>query len=686
MGKPNFYSGCHYTKNYVVEDYIKGLYYDKKVGGKVPIPESVNKYNKQFLMQLSDLNVQFFGLLRADDVLIKLLKMHKNASPSDLHILYNLMRAQGGTIRYNKILKASLKKYAIQKQEIYDTLKRDLKRQEERVGRNKKLINDIMSDFGLDSLKQFIQETTGRDIVDDILQFTLDNDINMDFKGQADADEETKKQEIQAYYDNLDHKYIDYLLSNANDNGVELFETISADLERHHQKQEQMRLESKQRKKEYNQQVRQNKAIELIEEDNCKLSKAINNNEQLSDYGRNQENSIIEGRISMRSAIELQQLINRMGCVGYYVAICKGNKVYYATLAGRLTTSIMKAFWLTDLEEAEAFFKALEERGTVEKDTRGVYGAKIQKLQTNIEKTVKLSELDSLMDVIENHLKYYSDNNELRNRVLNRYLVDTLNYEIQNNVDKVRNLSNYTTEPYMRMVVLYTVNNKKIMDIKYLLDYSLTEDKKSRYDIIKYRNCNDDIVTIKADIGRNLDKVALMSILKDSMGNELVGTISKYRLEQFAESKGQYKVIPYTYRFNFGTYLDYMYNIHENYLNEIRKYFQTSPCKLGPCAYAEHYIQSQPTHIALLKRLNNYRDKEGLQRLYIILAGHNDKIVMSAAIKEDSDLTLRRHVSRTTAFYKSYNEAMKAIIELNEISDKELYTIHEVDLRNIVKE
>lgn len=48
-----------------------------------------------------------------------------------------------------------------------------------------------MSDFGLDCLKEFIQETTGRDIVDDILQFTLDNNKDIDFNGQSGADEET---------------------------------------------------------------------------------------------------------------------------------------------------------------------------------------------------------------------------------------------------------------------------------------------------------------------------------------------------------------------------------------------------------------------------------------------------------------------------------------------------------------
>lgn len=175
--------------------------------------------------------------------------MHEHTYYGDLNILYNLMRAQGGTIRYNKLLKSALKKYAIQKQAIYDSIKKDLSTQEDRVVRNKKLINDIMSDFGLDCLKEFIQETTGRDIVDDILQFALDNNKDIDFNGQSGADEETQKQQVKSYYDSLDNEYIDYLLSNAKNNGVELFKTISDSLEQHHDRQEQRALERKQREK-----------------------------------------------------------------------------------------------------------------------------------------------------------------------------------------------------------------------------------------------------------------------------------------------------------------------------------------------------------------------------------------------------------------------------------------------------
>lgn len=632
LSKNNFYSGCNIMKDYTLDNYVKGLYYDRKLGRKIPIPEGVNKYNKQFILQLNDLNIQFFGLLRADSVLVKLLKMHEHTYYGDLNVLYNLMRAQGGTIRYNKLLKSALKKYAIQKQVIYDAIKRDLLTQEDRVVRNKKLINDIMSDFGLDCLKEFIQETTGRDIVDDILQFALDNDKDIDFKGQTDTDEETQKKEIQSYYDSLDNEYINYLLSNARNNGVELFKTISDSLEQHHNRQEQKTLERKQKEKEYKQQVKQNKALTAINNDNCKLNITINDNNKLSDYARDVVNYKLENRISMKDAIALQKLINNLGGIGYYIAICKENKIYYVKGTEELTASILRATWF--------------------------------------------SELDRVKAAINKQLLYHSDEAVICNKILNKYLVDTLKYELKHNLDSMRNLSNYTAEPCMRMVAFYKINSKQDIEIKYLLD-SLDGIE------YKYKDCNEDIVTINASIGANISKIEFMSIIEDSLGNRLESTLDKRSLEQLAESIGQYNVTPYSYKFNFNTYLEIVYNTHTTYMNKIRQYFQTSVSDLRPNDYIEHYIQSQQTHTILLKRFKGFRDKEELQHLYIILAGHNGNKVMAVGIKGDSDLTLRDYIGQKTKFFTSYNEAMKAIIRLVNNKDTELYTVHEIDLTTI---
>ena len=673
LSKNNFYSGCKIVKDFTLDNYIKGVYYDKKLGRKISIPEGVNKYNKQFILQLNDLNIQFLGLLRADRILVKLLKMHEHASYGDLNVLYNLMRAQGGTIRYNKMLKSALKKYAIQKQEIYDSIKKDLTTQEDRVIRNKKLINDIMSDFGLNCLKEFIQETTGKDIVDDILQFALDNDKDMDFKGQTDADEETQKKEVQSYYDNLDNEYIDYLLSNAKNNGVELFKTISDSLEQHHDRQEQRALERKQREKEYKQQVKQNKALTAINNDNCKLNIAINANEKLSDYARDGVSYKLENRIRMKDAIALQKLINNLGGIGYYIAICKESKIYYVKETEALTASILRARWFSELKQAKA---ALEKLMEVEENSRGVYCIKIQKLQTVARKTETLNELDRVKAAINKQLLYHSDEAVICNKILNKYLVDTLKYELKHNLDSMRNLSTYIAEPYMRMVTFYKINNNQDIEVKYLLD-SLDGIE------YKYKDCNEAIVTINASIGANISKVEFMSIIEDSLGNRLESTLDKRSLEQLAESIGQYNVTPYSYKFNFSEYLEAMYNTHTTYMSKIRQYFQTSVSDLRPNDYIEHYIQSQQTHTILLKRFKGFRDKEGLQHLYIILAGHNENRVMSVGIRGNSDLVLRDYVGQKTKFFTSYNEAMKAIIRLVDNKDTELYTVHEIDLYTI---
>lgn len=673
LSKNNFYSGCNIMKDYVLDNYVKGLYYDRKLGRKIPIPEGTNKYNKQFILQLNDLNMQFFGLLRADSVLVKLLKMHEHTYYGDLNVLYNLMRAQGGTIRYNKLLKSALKKYAIQKQVIYDAIKRDLSTQEDRVVRNKKLINDIMSDFGLDCLKEFIQETTGRDIVDDILQFALDNDKDIDFKGQTDTDEETQKQEIQSYYDSLDNEYIDYLLSNAKNNGVELFKTISDSLEQHHSRQEQKAFERKQREKEYKQQVKQNKALTAINNDNCKLNIAIKANDKLSEYARDGKNYKLENRINMKDAIALQKLINNLGGIGYYIALCKESRVYYTKEIGELTASILRTNWFSSMEQAKAALKKIE---STKKYSENDYCIQIQKLQTVARKIETLNELDRVKAAINKQLLYHSDEAVICNKILNKYLVDTLKYELKHNLDSMRNLSNYIAEPCMRMVAFYKINSKQDIEIKYLLD-SLDGVE------YKYKDCNEDIVTINASIGANISKVEFMSIIEDSLGNRLESTLDKRSLEQLTESIGQYNVTPYSYKFNFNTYLEVVYNTHTTYMNKIRQYFQTSVSDLRPNDYIEHYIQSQQTHTILLKRFKNFRDKEGLQHLYIILAGHNGNKVMTVGIKGDSDLTLRDYISQKTKFFTSYNNAMKAVVNLIKNKDIELYTVHEIDLTTI---
>lgn len=674
LSKNNFYSGCNIMKDFTLDNYIKGVYYDKKLGRKIPIPEGANKYNKQFILQLNDLNIQFFGLLRADSILVKLLKMHEHTSYGDLNILYNLMRAQGGTIRYNKLLKSALKKYAIQKQEIYNTIKKNLTTQEDRVIRNKKLINDIMSDFGLECLKEFIQETTGKDIVDDILQFALDNDKDIDFKGRTDVDEETQKKEVQSYYDSLDNEYIDYLLSNAKNNGVELFKTISDSLEQHHDRQEQRAFERKQREKEYKQQVKQNKALTAINNDNCKLNIAINANEKLSDYARDGINYKLENRIGMRDAIALQKLINNLGGIDYYIAVCKESKIYYIKETEELTASILRARWFNELEKAKA---ALEKLQKVEENSRGVYCIKIQKLQTVARKTETLNELDKVKETINKQLIYHSDETAICNKILNKYLVDTLKYELACNFDTIRNLSNYIAKPSMRIVAFYKMNNNQDIEVKYLLN---TVDGIE----YKYKDCNRNIITINASIGTNISKIEFMTIIEEnSFGNRLESILDKSKLEQLSESIGQYNVTPYNYKFNFSEYLETMYNTHTTYMNKIRQYFQTSVSDLRPNDYIEHYIQSQQTHTILLKRFKGFRDKEGLQHLYIILAGHNENRVMSVGIRGDSDLVLRDYIGQKTKFFTSYNEAMKAIIKLVNSKDTELYTVHEIDLSTI---
>ena len=48
LSKNNFYSGCKIVKDFTLDNYIKGVYYDKKLGRKISIPEGVNTINSLY--------------------------------------------------------------------------------------------------------------------------------------------------------------------------------------------------------------------------------------------------------------------------------------------------------------------------------------------------------------------------------------------------------------------------------------------------------------------------------------------------------------------------------------------------------------------------------------------------------------------------------------------------------------
>lgn len=654
LSKKNFYSGCKIIKNYTLDNYINGYYFDKKLGQKVPINKGMNKYNKQFLLQIANLNMQFFGLLRANNIMVKLLKMHEHSSYGDLNILYNLIRAQGGTIRYNKILKQALKTYEIRKQIIYDTIKSDLDSQEDRVVRNKKLLDTLMIDFGFGALKEFIQNSTGRNIVDDIIQYSLDNNKNFDLKPtspetetKTEFDEEAARAEIDAYYNNLDNEYIEYIIKTAEQQGIELFKQISSSLEQHHKQQEQMRIERKQRDDRYKQESKQQRTKQSIDIDNIELSKLINDNQVLSNYahnGKDDNNRYYKG-LSGKVVTDLRKLVDAIGGIGYYIAICKSTTVNYISKNEfdnsefKVTTSILKAEWFSSLDDAEKALKLVKKQANFND-----YNISIQKLQTKLTRTTGIT-IDNLEDTVRKKIAEQLQFNKKQfiHRLITSNLIDITTCK-------------YDCKPVIKIVAYYKLNANKDLDIKYLIEKKSSNDNKRV--IIPY-----------------CDKVFDWSIGTDF--KYLMFTSNKEMLDIINTSclnKSGYKTLIYESKLDISKELQEIKNKQATIFNEVAEHLYIKNNKI----VEEGYIHSEFTRTKIISNMHKLRD-QGLSTAYLI----------SGTTSSGEVLFLNRsnkfmdYVSYNTTFITTPEETINTLKQSLSNKTKLVYAVFSLDLTQI---
>ncbi len=658
LSKVNFYSGCNIVKNYTLDNYTDGYYFDKKLGQRVPISKGVNKYNKQFLIQLSDLNMQFFGLLRADSIMVKLLKMHEQTYHGDLNTLYNLMRAQGGTIRYNKLLKQALKTYEIRKQVIYDAIKDDLDKQGDRVKRNKRLLDELMTDFGFESLKEFIQNTTGRSIVDDIIQFSLDNNKNFDFKSLS-SDKETANAEINAYYDKLDNEYIDYILKTAEQQGIELFKQISSSLEHHHNVREQMQIERKQREQKYKQEVKEQKTTQLINIDNVELNKLINDEEVLAHYAyyTSDDNNRYYKGLSGKTVTNIRKLVDTVGGMGYYIAICKAKTVNYIAVNRfnnselKVTTSVLKADWFNSLDEAKEALTLVKKQSDL-KD----FSISIQKLQTRVHKKAT----DNIEGTIKKKVIEQIQFNKRRfiTKVIASSLVNATTCE-------------YNCKPTIKVIAYYKIGTSGDIDIKYLLTKKLEQSEKSLSIPYTKNNTQNEFM---GSIG--VDFSCLAFIVSDSNNTY---RISKENKESLGV-KG-YKAIICEITIDISERLQEIREKQLHKFNEVAYVLINNNTNLNIIADElgeTSYIHSEQMRKKIMGRLYKLKE-QGIQTVYAVAGADNIGTPQFMTNKMNySDC-----VSYNTAFFKTPEETIEAI-KLSLDKNKSLVcTIFSLDLTQI---
>lgn len=711
----NFYKGNKLLNNGIVDNYIKGFYFDKDKGVKIPIQTGTNKYNAQFVSQLNELNIQFYALIRANNILLKLLKMHNKTENSDIGAIYGLMRAQSGTIKYNKILKNALKTYEIRQQKIYDEIKKELEVQQDRVVRNRSLISQNLSDFDLNCIKEFISTLDGEtdskyknnnvyDIVDHILDYT--DKYNKDIEYKPKLSDKTPEE----YYEELDNSYIKYLLENAETSGVDLFNQISDSLQHHHEVKTQQAIKAKQEKEERKAAERRNKALNTIGNDNSKINADINNC----------VTSKISGRLSYDSAYNLRSIVDNFGGIVYYIAFCKTSLIKYLskeskignieniTASNIVLSGITRTKWFGqhELDKVKTLVEKLQSQEEFSTATISIQKLCLVGKVAEVKRDKNSSNIltgsfeEAISKHIDENLQHYAVNNIL----LNTYFIDQLKYEV--NIQREQ-LSWYNATPLMKLVTFYNIIEgveKKVSNIRYF--GFLSSKSTSKYHV-KYKTCNGEIKHLGANIKLDMDAILAMSVLEDSTTDMLLEPmIDKQSMIDIAKnddklgsglnSKWQHYV--FNKRFDLSdhllstkAYVDIWFNQFIEELHIPIGIFTPKVKVDGTKVYKVGTFNSETSHRDVLNKLRKHRDNAGVKEVYIILActGRGAKMHVIRDIKTSRRLdngetvTIGDNPTLGVKLYNSYNEAILDIPKLIEQRNTIGYYVYKIDLTTL---
>lgn len=339
MPKKDFYKGNNFFNDPIVKNYEQGKYFNTKTKCLEVINKPANRYNTEFLRRVNDLNSQFYALISSYGILIKLLDKHKDELYGIINNMYRVMKSQGGTIRYNKIFKRSLRKYGITKQDLLDSLELAIKRQEDRVVRNKALLIQTMKECGFEGVIEAIEKETHTDIFTNIVNF-----IDEQRENQVLINDES----LDIFYDEVKVSYIQYLEEIAAKYNIDLYKDISDKLLN---TLELRREKAKQSDAEYRKKVKDTKMqnkLALLNKDNINLQSDI---AHLADIA---EERIQGNKIKQKTA---RRLIRQFGKINspiiYYIGIVKeySIKYYSKTSMNNESGSIVNAYITSDKNE-----------------------------------------------------------------------------------------------------------------------------------------------------------------------------------------------------------------------------------------------------------------------------------------------------------------------------------------------
>lgn len=320
-----------------IRNFMNGVYFNTRTHRKELLNRSTTKYNISIIAELNELNGQFRSLIIVYDITLKLITEHKDFRYGDSKNIYRLLHAQSGTIRFNRALKIALKKYAVNKQKVYDKLKEDIRKQVDRIARNKQLILDMFVDYGMNNLTDLVKEDTNMDIFEHAEKFS--NKLQESVVIVTDEDEKE-------FYNLATNKYIEYLKDLAVRYNINIFEDISQTLANSRKLKEAKSLAIKQESKILKEKSRTNRLIQKLMQDGANIQSDLDDATYIIEsnkYGK---------KLGCRTIRDLREKLSKYNNIVYYIAGTVDGAVKYVTDDNKLSTSLNKTLFFNSIDEA----------------------------------------------------------------------------------------------------------------------------------------------------------------------------------------------------------------------------------------------------------------------------------------------------------------------------------------------
>lgn len=612
----SFYKGNTILEDPVIKNYLKGLY-SNKYGEKIPLKQGMNKYNIEHIKKVNELNYKFYRLILIEEVVLKLLNMNSEKSYGEKGNIYNLMKAQGGTIRYNRLFKKALKTYTIDRKDVNDSIIKDIEKQEQRVERNKIVLLSLLSDYGFDVLIQTIKIKTGMEIFDHIEYFF--NQLELDIAYGADRD---KTEATDKYYDNLTNKYTEFISTLATEEGIGLDNGISESLKAYRDRKYTAIKEMKEKKKEEKKNSERQMALNIVRDNNIK----INNDLVCNEF----DTPNILSRQYISGIVEKIRLCN--GTCYYISAIKRSRECYvkYTIKGYKLSSTVTKENLFSSKEKAEEAVKELQAPG-------GLLDGYIVTVQS--------------LRIIGEFLKMPKQDNIIKHQVIKNSLFDTMFKE---------SLTGFNDIAFAKRA-LVTVNNGIIIDsIVEVVIYQLI----NKGDINDRSFGNIYYLSFSNNNESMHKKYCDASIFKPE--EVLDGRIMKYLINKYGDT---YQVNQLHIKISsdwFGTNLR---KLDKFYSDTIKTLFNTDRT-INMNLYCHLYEVSNDSFNKFKQEIIKYRNN-GINNMWIILCGTCSQFYFYREGSRD----FKTHSMAKAKIFLDVNEANSVIKDLYSSGDGSRGTI-----------